>query len=399
MSGESLLEKVDRVLREEVAPRAEAMDGAPAALAEGLATLAREDLLALKRPEAFGGPNLPDPEIRRFQETVARYSGALAFLQTQHQGVSGMLAGSPNQALAEAYLPQMGNGGKLVGVGFSQLRRPGPPIVRAERIDGGYRIEGRVPWVTGFGFYGEFVVGAALPDGQAVFGLVPLVETETVHPTPPMRLAAMAAAGTVAVGLDGFFLSDDRVIAVRPAGWISGNDEINIAQQGSFALGCAQAGIDVLARNAERRHLDFAEQARASLQTELDEIRGEAERWAGQATSENVAERLDLRARMIDVMVRCAHAAVVSSSGAANSLDHPAQRIFRESLVFSVSAQTGPIMEATLDRIVSGAPSSFRRGDEPSNDVPPGRDRNEEGVGGGAGKVGTLLPASGEGSS
>ena len=373
MPGETLLERADRVLREKVAPRAEAMDADPEALAEGLAALGQEDLLALKRPIEFGGPNLLDPEVRRFQETVARYSGALAFLQTQHQGVSGMLAGSPNRALAEAYLPRMGDGGKLVGVGFSQLRRPGPPIVRSERVEGGYRIDGTVPWVTGFGFFHEFVVGAALPDGQAAFGLVPLREAEGVRPTPPMRLAAMSAAGTVAVDLDGFFLPDERVIAVRPAGWIATSDEINIAQQGSFALGCAQAGLDVLAGNAERRHLDFVEQARASLQAELDGIRDEAERWAGRASSENVEERLDLRARMIDVMVRCAHAAVVSSSGAANSLDHPAQRIFRESLVFSVSAQTGPIMKATLARIA-------REGD----------------VGEG---FGVLLPATGEGSS
>lgn len=356
MATETLLERAERVLRDEVAPQAEAMDGDPDALAEGLAVLAREGLLSLKRPEEFGGPELSDPDIRRFQEIVARVSGALAFLQTQHQGVSGMLAGSSNRALAEEYLPHMHNGTRLVGVGFSQLRRPGPPAVRATKVGGGYRIDGNVPWVTGYGFYGEFVVGAALPDGQAVFGLVPLSEGPTVHPTPPMRLAAMSAAGTVAVQLDGFFLSDERVIAVREAGWISNSDAINIAQQGTFALGCAQAGLDVLARNAERRNLEFAQRAYERLDEELVAIRAEAEYWAGNASMENVPARLDLRARMIDLMVRCAHAAVVSSSGAANSMDHPAQRIFREAMVFSVSAQTGPIMEATLNCLVARAP-------------------------------------------
>jgi hypothetical protein len=32
-------------------------------------------------------------------------------------------------------------------------------------------------------------------------------------------------------------------------------------------------------------------------------------------------------------------------------LSHPAQRIVREAIVFTVSAQTGPIMEATLRRL------------------------------------------------
>jgi len=356
MATETLLERTERVLRAEVAPKAEAMDLEPTALAEGLAVLGREGLLALKRPEEFGGPALSDPDIRRFQQIVARVSGALAFLQTQHQGVSGMLAGSPNRALAEEYLPHTHDGSKLIGVGFSQLRRPGPPVVRALKVAGGYEIEGRVPWVTGFGFFHEFVVGASLPDGQAVFGLVPLREAPGVRPTEPMRLAAMMAAGTVAVDLEGFFLPDERVIAVREVGWISNSDAINVAQQGTFAMGCAQAGIDVLATNAERRKLGFAEEARSRLQAELDAMVIEAEQWAGEASVENVSERLDLRARMIDLMVRCAHAAVVSSSGMANSLDHPAQRIFREAMVFSVSAQTGPIMEATLDRIVAREP-------------------------------------------
>ncbi len=394
MPCETLLERTDRVLREAVAPRAQAMDGDPEALAAGLAVLAREGLLALKRPLEFGGPDLPDPEVRRFQEIVARYSGALAFLQTQHQGISGMLASSPNRTLAEAYLPHTHDGSKLVGVGFSQLRRPGTPMVTATPVEGGYEIAGHVPWVTGFGFFHEFTVGAQLPDGRAVFGLVPLRETDTVHPTPPMRLAAMQAAGTVAVDLDGYFLPDERLIAIRPAGWISGSDEINIAQQGSFAIGCAQAGLDVLAGNASRRGLAFADAAHERLQAELDAIRDEAERWAGQASSENVAERLDLRARMIDLMVRCAHAAVVSSSGAANSLDHPAQRIFRESLVFSVSAQTGPIMEATLERI-SGTPS--RRPDSPLPDGGRPVAGDERGLG--ESEFGTLIPATGEGSS
>ena len=40
---------------------------------------------------------------------------------------------------------------------------------------------------------------------------------------------------------------------------------------------------------------------------------------------------------------------------AANSIHHPAQRVYREALVYTVSAQTTAIMEATLKRIVSRA--------------------------------------------
>ena len=67
---------------------------------------------------------------------------------------------------------------------------------------------------------------------------------------------------------------------------------------------------------------------------------------------ETTEERLNVRAWAIDLAARAAHAAVTASSGAANSLEHPAQRIYREALVYTVSAQTTPIMEATLRRLV-----------------------------------------------
>jgi hypothetical protein len=61
---------------------------------------------------------------------------------------------------------------------------------------------------------------------------------------------------------------------------------------------------------------------------------------------------LHLRAWAIDLAVRCAHAAVTVSSGAANYSNHAAQRVYREAIVFTVSGQTTAVMEATLNRLV-----------------------------------------------
>lgn len=51
-------------------------------------------------------------------------------------------------------------------------------------------------------------------------------------------------------------------------------------------------------------------------------------------------------------MLRCANAAITVSSGAANYQDHPAQRVYREALVFAVSGQTTAVMEATLAELI-----------------------------------------------
>lgn len=355
MSATEILAKSEQFLKEEVQPRACAIDADPDALRQALDGMCRNELMALRRPEEFGGPALDEDAFRQFQETVARYSGALAFLQTQHQSAGSMIAKGDNPALREEYLPQMGDGGRLVGIGFSQLRRLGPPMMRAEPVQGGYRLEGEVPWITGFGLFPEFLVGAALPDGEAVFAVVPFVDSEdgagSLTFSEPMRLAAMESAQTVSGSFVRWPVPEERVVFLKPAGWIKNNDMINVTLQGHFALGCARAGLDILLAAAERKGLPFLADAWKQLDAELEACRN-ATVDARQVGEETTDERLRIRAWGIDLAVRCAHAAVAASSGAANSLAHPAQRVYREALVYTVSAQTSAIMEATLARLV-----------------------------------------------
>lgn len=365
--SEDVLRGAVEYLRTEVAPKARAIETDPEALKAALQGLCDRNLMALKRPAAFGGPAVSEEQFRHFQEECARASGALAFLQTQHQSASGIIARSQNDSLRDEYLPKMANGERLMGIGFSQLRRSGPPIMRAEETRGGYVLNGTVPWVTGWNYYPEFLIGATLPIGEALFGVVPLQEgmsAETavgmipqtspsrIKISPVMRLAAMESANTVSVEFEDFFLPVERTVFIQPANWIRNNDQINIALQGHFALGCARAGLDILQANAEKKPLAFLEQAYASLNDELERCREETRQAQKSANEETTQERLNVRAWAIDLAVRCAHAAITSSSGAANSIHHPAQRVYREALVYTVSAQTTEIMEATLSRLV-----------------------------------------------
>ena len=330
-------------LRDQVAPRAAEIDANTAAVASALHGLQALDLMALRRPAAYGGPEVSESDFREFQEEAARASGTFAFLQTQHQSAVGMIARSENESLKERYLPLMGNGGKTVGIGFSQLRRPGPPIMRATEDGNGYRLNGHVPWITGFGFFKEFLIGAQLEDGRAVFAVIPLEPELGLAFSEPMPLAAMMAANTVSLEITDFFVAPDQVAFIQSAGWIQRNDEINVALQGHFAVGCARAALDVLQAAADRKKLPGVCRALDRLTERLEQSR------IGLLNAEG--DRLAARADAIDTMLKCAQAAVVASSGAANSLAHPAQRIYREALVFSVSAQTSAIMEATLDTI------------------------------------------------
>lgn len=347
----SILEIADQFLREEVAPKANAMDSDPVLLGQAVDGMFDRGLMALRRPEIYGGPAVPESDFRAFQELVARHSGALAFLQTQHQSAGSMIAKSKNESLKSRYLPFMAEGGKRLGIGFSQLRRPGPPMVTANPVDGGYVLNGHVPWLTGWTFYDEFLVGATLPDGEAVFGVVPLKSGEGISISAPMELAAMQSAQTVTVDLNNVFMNSDDVAFIHPPRWIHANDMLNIALQAHFALGCAAAGLDIFQQSMAKKPSETLSSAFESLLRELESCRSRLAQIQERPDSVSDVDKLDVRTQAIELSVRCAHAAIAVTGGSANSIHHPAQRVYREALVFTVSAQTGPIMEATVRRL------------------------------------------------
>ncbi|WP_232224182.1 cyclase family protein [Mastigocladopsis repens] len=351
----SLLNTAKSYLLEEVAPSANEIDCNPNSLFHALRGLGKLGLLALKVPHRWGGKEFSEQTYGNFQELVARYSGALAFVQTQHQSAAGMLVASSNSSLQEEYLPRMGNGEVLLGVGFSQLRREGDPLTVAIPVPGGYQLNGVVPWVTGWEFFSEFIVAATLPDGRAVFGIVPLLETHqdsggAVTLSTPAQLAAMTSSNTVTATLNNWFLSAERIVFMKPAGWIHENDQKNVLRATFLATGCALAGLDILESVASRKSLPFIQKAFDSLQQELNNCRN-AVREAQNNPGLKLSERLQLRAWAIDLAGRIAHAAVTVSSGAAIYSHHNAQRVYREALVFTVTGQTRAVMEATLLRL------------------------------------------------
>ncbi|MGB3534050.1 MAG: acyl-CoA dehydrogenase family protein [Microcoleaceae cyanobacterium] len=350
-----LLEKTAAYLKIHVAPIANEIDFTPELLQQAFTGLGNLEVLGLKIPSAWGGLSVNARTFSQFQELIARYSGALAFLQTQHQSASAMLSQSSNTALQQAYLPLMSSGKVKLGIGFSQLRRQGKPTLTATAVEGGYLLNGLVPWVTGWGIFDEFIAAATLPGGEAVFGIVPLRITQQptgyLNVSSPMLLCGMSATNTVSVTLRQWFLPEKQVVFIKPTGWIEQRDRQNPLKASFFALGCAQAGIDVLETTLEKKGFEFIQTAINAFTTELNQCRD------GILQAENnpnltLAEKYKLRGWGIDLAVRCAHAAVTVSSGAANLMNHNAQRVYREALVFTISGQTTGLMEGTLSHLI-----------------------------------------------
>jgi len=159
------------------APDPNDLETSASVLRSALRGLGGRSLLGLKIPRRWGGTQIGDLDYFLYQETLTRYSGTLAFIQTQHQTAAALIARGQNEFLKQKYLPYLSRGQILAGVGFSHLRHPGEPLLRAIPHEQDYLLSGNVPWISGYGVFQRAVVAAALPDGSILLALLPFGET------------------------------------------------------------------------------------------------------------------------------------------------------------------------------------------------------------------------------
>jgi alkylation response protein AidB-like acyl-CoA dehydrogenase len=352
MDFTDIFNSTETYLKNCVAADAETIDSDSEALKTALVGLEDRSLLALRVPQKWGGADIDAQTFYEYQELTARYSGALGFLQTQHHSATAMLAKSDNELLQSICLPAIALGELRLGVGFSHLRRSGNPAVTATPTQNGYLLSGTVPWVTGFRLFQKFIVAALLPDDRAVFGLLPFENIASasgqISCSEIMPLIAMSSTNTVTVTLANWWLDESQIISLQPKDWIVTNDTKNILNFVPATFGCIRAGLDIIQAAAQTKKSSIIVSAYEKLAHKLDRLKQNFP--PSQHSSK--AEQLALRAQAIDLGVRCGHAAVTVSSGAANSQKHPAGRVYREALVYTVSGQTQDVMAATLDELI-----------------------------------------------
>ncbi|XZN92437.1 MAG: acyl-CoA dehydrogenase [Microcoleus sp.] len=352
MDFTDIFNSTETYLKNCVAADAETIDSDSEALKTALVGLEDRSLLALRVPQKWGGADIDAQTFYEYQELTARYSGALGFLQTQHHSATAMLANSDNELLQSICLPAIALGELRLGVGFSHLRRSGNPAVTATPAQNGYLLSGKVPWVTGFGLFQNFIVAALLPDDRAVFGLLPFENiasaSSQISCSEIMPLIAMSSTNTVTVTMSNWLLNESQIISFQPKDWIVQNDTKNILNFVPATFGCIRAGLDIIQAASQTKKSSVIVSAYEKLAHKLDRLKQNFP----QSQHSSKAEQLALRAQAIDLAVRCGHAAVTVSSGAANSQKHPAGRVYREALVYTVSGQTQDVMAATLDELI-----------------------------------------------
>ncbi|PVZ13298.1 acyl-CoA dehydrogenase family protein [Actinomycetospora cinnamomea] len=318
----------DAVLR----PAAEEVD-ATATIPEGhFRALADAGFYGLAAPPEAGGPDIGFDEFLAVVETLAGACLTTTFTWMQHHGTVRGLADTANIALRERHLAAAVRGDRRCGVAFAGAI-PQPPQLWATAVDGGWRLDGVAPLVTGWGLVDLLLVSArdaASADAddehaRVVALLVPARPADgvTVH---PLDLAAANGSRTVRLDVDGWWVPDDAVVSVRSRA------DFLAAQHGSARVnGCLALGI--AGRCAAMVEEAGGPEAAAALRHALDAARAGLDGALADPSAMPAA-----RATASALAVRAAATLTVAVGSRAIVGRHPARRLAREAAFTLVAA-------------------------------------------------------------
>jgi alkylation response protein AidB-like acyl-CoA dehydrogenase len=357
-AGASLLATAFDVIATEVAPNAAAVD---------TGGVQRSTLDALADVGLLGTP-LPPAQQREVSELLAGSDLSTWFCWVQHQTplriieeLSTGIETPAAVAIKESLLPPLRSGRSLAAIAFAHVRRPGPANPLAKREPGGWRLNGRLSWVTSWDIADIVMVMVQGDDDDQdrfVCCLLPGGRSTDVmagvHPDAPLDLLAMSGTHTRPVVLDDVFVPLTKVGAVlHRAAWLA-RDRVTSSDASPAAFGVTRGALAELSAIAERRSDDDLRRLVDALVFECRWTRSRAYELADDGIDgRRIEERLRLRAASLDLVIRATTAVVVAQAGAAMLTGASAERRVREAMFLQVQAQTADSRLASIERQIS----------------------------------------------
>jgi alkylation response protein AidB-like acyl-CoA dehydrogenase len=336
-----------RLARDLLVPQAERVDReeVPASHVEAVK---RAGLLGVVAPQEYGGADAPVAVARETAEILAGACCSTWFVQTQHHTPVKLLA-AHDSPVRERLLRPLATGELMAGIAFAHVRTFPRVPVRAVPEEGGWRFEGRVPWYTGWGLNDVMLLAGVTDTAEVVFVFAEAREQPGLTPSAPMRLAALTAARTVSLELDGLRVPAEAVVLRAAQEEFAAVDLPRAANASPAVFGVARAALDLVARSPE------GEETAEALGARLDQVRREAYALADRPAGHDcVPERLAVKTRAYDLLRAATTAAIVAGGGRSMELGSRAQRLAREGMFLLVQGQTAEARRTHLGALASG---------------------------------------------
>jgi butyryl-CoA dehydrogenase len=288
-------------------------------------------------PREYGGAGLEPLALLEGYQRIADACLTTCFLLSQRDSACRRLRDSGHEQLCRQLLPALASGQRFATVGLAQLttsRQHVRPVLTAQLEDGGVRLNGFMPWVTGASQADHFVTGVVLDDGRQMLLVVPR-DTPGLTVTTPMELMA----------LQGSLTAEVRCHDVRlESKWVLAGPAERILETSGLALGMAHAAINFLVKEAQKRN-EWQDRATACMQS-WSALQEQLRRLARDGADAQDAS--NLRAKVNALVLRVTQFALAASKGSGFLRSHPAQRWARQALFFLVWSCPAPALDATL---------------------------------------------------
>ena len=304
--------------------------------------------LASLTPSASGGSARGLVHAIGIIEAVSRQCVSTGFLVWAQYVLQWYLVNSDNRALAAEMLPAFAGGEALGGTAQSNSMKSCAGIeatrLAATRVDGGYLINGVLPWVSNIGTDHWFHMGASLPGAPGLLvGLVHgsmrgLTLNQNAH------FIGMEGTNTFACQFRDVFLPDHQVIC-QPHEFDSFRDRTKAAfvlLQMGMGLGLVDACVAIM-RRADKTHAHinrFLDVQADTLAGELASARRQtyalAEKIEASGSAAHVRETLALRLLGSELSLKAANAAMLHMGAKGYLSNNAAQRRLREAYFIAI---------------------------------------------------------------
>ncbi|MFN7122919.1 MAG: acyl-CoA dehydrogenase family protein [Hydrogenophaga sp.] len=281
--------------------------------------------------------------IRAMAE-VSRVCGATGFM-VWCQAVCGLyMQASGNPALMGDALTAHASGATLGGTGMSNPMKSYAQIesllLKATPVDGGYLVNGTLPWVSNLGPDHACGVLAAVMNGDELAGREVMFLLRCNAPGMELRecpsFSAMEGTGTYALRLTNVFIGADEVMAEPAKPFIARIRAAFVMLQCGMAVGVTQGAIDSIWEvEAQLGHVNqFLEDRPDALQAELDALTARVMKLAETPFNPSVEffiDVLDARAHGAELSLRAAQSALLHQGARGYLMSSAVQRRVRES--------------------------------------------------------------------
>ncbi|MDI2030465.1 acyl-CoA dehydrogenase family protein [Saccharopolyspora sp. TS4A08] len=338
--------------------------------------------LGIAIPEQYGGGGLGVLEAALLLEEVAASGAGMNGCSTMHLTIFGLntIVKHGSEALRQEILPAAANGSLHVCFGVTEPDA-GTDTTRistfAERVDGGYRVNGRKVWITKAGDSQKMVLIARTTrredvtrptDGMSLFLID--IDPEHVHLSPIPKLGRNAVSSYEVV-IEDLFVPDSARVGEEGEGFRYLLDGLNperilLAHE---ALGIGRAALDRAVRYAKEREVFDRPIGRnqgiafplAEVATRLD---------AAELMARNAAWRYDQglscgrEANMAkwlcaEAGFQAADQAIQTHGGMGYAREYHVERYFRESRILRLAPVSQEMVLNYVATHVLGLPKSY----------------------------------------